>query len=125
MIAGVVGEANRPEPIPLPKIRSANTQNEKSTGSSISPVKQHAASSRPAVANGRGPYRSDKVPEIGPAISKPAVSSRRQISAHSGVSAKSYPCNARQIPVRQTTTMHFNPPPAIEPIKLAHPPAAS
>src|SRR6202162_1730022 len=47
MIAEVLGEANRPEPIPLPKISSANTQNEKSTGSSISPVKQHAASSRP------------------------------------------------------------------------------
>src|ERR1700730_16008108 len=74
MIAEVLGEANRPEPTPLPKMSSANTQNEKLIGSSISPVKQHVASSRPAVANGRGPYRSDKVPEMGPAIRKPAVS---------------------------------------------------
>ena len=77
MIAEVLGAANRPDPIPLPKISSANSQNEKLTGSIISPVKQHAASSRPAVANGRGPYRSDRVPEIGPAIRKPAVSGSR------------------------------------------------
>src|SRR5580704_17604575 len=74
MIAEVLGEANRPEPIPLPKISSANTQNEKSTGSKISPVKQHTASSRPAVANARGPYRSDSVPEMGPASRNPPVS---------------------------------------------------
>ena len=41
---------------------------------SIRPVKQQAASSRPEVANGFGPYRSDSVPDIGPAIRKPAVS---------------------------------------------------
>src|SRR5579875_311428 len=74
MIAEVFGEANSPEPIPLPKISSANSQYGKFTGSSISPVKQHAASSRPAVANGRGPYRSDSAPETGPATRKPAVS---------------------------------------------------
>ena len=74
MIAAVLGEANRPEPIPLPKISSANIQYWKSTGSSISPVKQTAATSSPAVANRRGPYRSDRTPEIGPAIRKPAVS---------------------------------------------------
>src|SRR5580698_3978735 len=74
MIAAVLGEANRPEPMPLPKISSANIQYWKFTGSSIRPVKQNAATSSPAVANRRGPYRSDKTPEIGPAIRKPAVS---------------------------------------------------
>src|SRR6202012_2060260 len=36
MIAAVFGAANRPEPTPLPKIRSANTQYQKSPGSGIS-----------------------------------------------------------------------------------------
>ena len=40
----------------------------------MSPTKQMAARSSPEVANSRGPYRSDSVPEIGPAIRKPAVS---------------------------------------------------
>src|ERR1700740_2863710 len=53
MIAAVLGAATRPEPIPLPKMSSANTQYEKSMGSIISPAKQQAATSRPAVANGR------------------------------------------------------------------------
>src|SRR6185437_282869 len=74
MIAEVLGEANSPEPTPLPKISKANRGKEKFTGSNISPPKQIAASTSPAVANGRGPYRSDRVPEIGPAIRKPAVS---------------------------------------------------
>src|SRR6202021_1641926 len=68
MIAAVLGEANRPEPTPLPKISSANTQYEKSIGSSIRPVKQAAATSSPPVANGRAPYRSDRMPDSGPAI---------------------------------------------------------
>ena len=74
MIADVLGEANRPEPTPLRKISPPNSQNGKLTGSSISPVNAHAARSSPAVANGRGPYRSDRIPEIGPAIRNPAVS---------------------------------------------------
>src|ERR1700729_2180590 len=43
MIAAVLGDANRPEPTPLPKISSANPQYEKPMGSSIRPVKQAAA----------------------------------------------------------------------------------
>jgi Ala-tRNA(Pro) deacylase len=74
MIAEVLGAANRPEPTPLPKISSANSGYGKSTGSSMSPTKQMAARSSPEVANSRGPYRSDSVPETGPAIRKPAVS---------------------------------------------------
>jgi hypothetical protein len=74
MIAAVFGAANRPEPIPLPKISSANTQYEKSIGSAISPAKQQAATSSPAVANGRAPNRSDSLPEIGPEMRNPAVS---------------------------------------------------
>ncbi len=60
MIAEVLGEANSPEPMPLPKMSSANAQYGKSTGSSIRPQNAHAATSRPAVANGRGPNRSDR-----------------------------------------------------------------
>ena len=74
MIAEVFGEANRPEPSPLPKMISAKAQYGKSTGSSMSPVKAQAATSSPAVANRRGPYLSDSHPETGPAIRKPAVS---------------------------------------------------
>ena len=74
MIAAVFGAANRPEPIPLPKMSSANTQYEKSTGNSMRPAKQHAATSRPPVANGRAPNRSDSLPESGPAMRNPAVS---------------------------------------------------
>ena len=60
MIAEVFGEANRPEPSPLQKMISANTQYGKLTGSSSRPAKAAAETSRPAVANGRGPYRSDR-----------------------------------------------------------------
>src|ERR1700744_353965 len=59
MIPATLGEANSPEPTPLPKISRANIQYEKSTGSSSSPMKQRAARARPPVANGRGPYLSD------------------------------------------------------------------
>src|SRR6185437_1512946 len=72
MIAAVFGAANRPEPMPLPKISSANAQYGKLIGSIIRPVKQHAATSRPPVANGRAPNRSDRRPEIGPAMRNPA-----------------------------------------------------
>src|SRR5215472_7463561 len=74
MMAEVLGEANRPEPIPLPKMSSANAQYGNTIGSSISPVKQAPATSRPAVANGRAPYRSLSVPDSGPAMRNPAVS---------------------------------------------------
>src|ERR1700744_9519 len=49
MIAAVFGAANRPEPTPLPKISSANTQYGNTIGSIIRPVKQQAATSRPPV----------------------------------------------------------------------------
>ena len=74
MMADVLGEANRPEPTPLKKMIVANSQYGKSSGSAIRPQNAAAATSSPAVANGRGPYRSDSVPEIGPAIRNPAVS---------------------------------------------------
>ena len=74
MIAEVFGEANRPLPTPLPKMISANAQYGKSAGSSISPVNAAATTSRPAVANSRCPCLSDRYPDTGPAIRKPAVS---------------------------------------------------
>ncbi len=74
MMADVLGEANRPEPTPLKKMIVANSQYGKSSGSTIRPMNAQVATSRPAVANGRGPYLSDRVPEIGPAIRNPAVS---------------------------------------------------
>src|SRR5882757_5953512 len=73
MIAEVLGEANRPEPTPLKKMIVANSQYGKTSGSAIRPMNAQVATSRPAVANGRGPYLSDRVPEIGPAIRNPAV----------------------------------------------------
>src|SRR5215472_9668013 len=74
MMAEVFGEANRPEPIPLPKMRIANTGYGKSIGSIIRPRKHAAATTSPAVAKGRAPYRSESVPDSGPAMRKPAVS---------------------------------------------------
>src|ERR1700723_564763 len=68
MMAEVFGEANRPEPTPLPKISRPNAQYGNTIGSSIRPVKHKAARASPEVANGRGPYRSDSQPETGPAI---------------------------------------------------------
>src|SRR5271156_785230 len=65
MIAEVFGEVNRPEPTPLPTISNENAHSGKTTGSSIRPVKQRAGRMRPEVANSRGPYRSDRMPEIG------------------------------------------------------------
>ena len=41
----------------------------------------------PAVAMPREPNRSDRMPETGPEIRKPAVSGSRKMPAHSGVSA--------------------------------------
>src|SRR6202142_56375 len=72
MIAEVFGEANRPEPSPLQKMRSPNSENGNPPGSTTSPVTAPAPGGGPAVANGRGPYRSDSIPEIGPAIRNPA-----------------------------------------------------
>src|SRR5262249_34582152 len=60
MIADVLGEANIPEPSPLHKMISANSQYGNLTGSSKSPAKAAAETSSPAVANGRGPNRSDR-----------------------------------------------------------------
>ena len=60
MIEDVFGEANRPEPSPLQKMIAAKTGYGKSMGSSISPVNPQAATSSPAVANKREPYRSDR-----------------------------------------------------------------
>jgi hypothetical protein len=62
IMAEVFGEANRPEPSPLPRMMSVKAQYGKSTGSSISPVNASALSGSPEVANGRGPYRSGQVP---------------------------------------------------------------
>src|SRR5215831_10288381 len=74
MIAEVLGEANSPDPTPLQKMISANAQYGNCTGSSIRPTNAQAATSRPVVANSRGPYRSDSHPDTGPASRNPVVS---------------------------------------------------
>src|SRR5260370_16269068 len=73
MMDEVFGDAKRPEPIPLQKMISAKIQYGKLIGSSISPVKPQAATSSPAVAKGRAPYRPDREPDIGPPIRNPPV----------------------------------------------------
>src|SRR5215469_10763914 len=62
MMAEVFGEVNRPEPTPLPKMSRAKTGYGKSMGSSVRPTKHAAATSNPAVANGRAPNLSDSTP---------------------------------------------------------------
>src|SRR5262249_710632 len=73
-MAEVLGEANSPEPMPLQRMIRAKAQYGKSTGSAMSPQNAAAATSRPAVANGRGPNRPDRYPDTGPASRNPQVS---------------------------------------------------
>ena len=53
---------------------SPNSQYEKFTGNNSRRPKESAAASIPPAANGRDPYRSERMPEMGPATKKPAVS---------------------------------------------------
>ena len=71
---------------------AASSAYEKLTGSIASRKKLSAETSIPPVANGRGPYRSERIPEIGPAMRKPIVSGSIRIPAQSGVAAKLTPC---------------------------------
>ena len=64
----------------------------------------------PPVANGRAPKRSDRMPDIGPAMRKPKVSGKMAIPAHNGVRAKSYPCSGNQMPCSQMMSMNIRPP---------------
>ncbi len=63
-------------PIETPIIAStsANSGNGKSIGSSVSRKKLTAEPSIPPVANQRAPKRSERYPEVGPAMSMPSVS---------------------------------------------------
>ncbi len=76
----------------------------------------------PPVANGRAPYRSERIPETGPAIRKPAVSGSMAIPAHSGVTLKAYPCCGSQIPWSQMISMNISPPRLSAARKLASTP---
>src|SRR5262249_42956119 len=85
MIEEELGEANIPEPIPFTATSSANAQDGKFTGSSISPTKLSANTAIPAVAIPRDPNLSDRMPDVGPDTRKPAVIGSRKMPAHSGV----------------------------------------
>ncbi len=74
LFAARFGEANMPIDTPTIASTSANSQNEKSIGSSVSRKKLSAEPSIPPVANQRAPKRSDRYPDVGPAISMPIVS---------------------------------------------------
>ena len=69
-----------------------------------------AAPIMPAVANGRAPKRSDRNPEVGPAIRNPAVSGSMKMPAQSGVCSKLKPCCGSQMPCSQMISMNINPP---------------
>ena len=90
MIAEVFGEANRPEPIPLQKMISANTQYGKSTG------QQHQADERAGRDQQAGGGERARAVPVGqvPRDRARRSGSRRSAAAcrcpaHSGVSAKS------------------------------------
>ena len=65
MIDDVLGAANMPLPIPFAAMSRAKAQYEKSTGSSIRPMKLPPNTTIPAVAKPRAPKRSDRVPASG------------------------------------------------------------
>ena len=69
-----LGAAKAPMASPLRSRRAAKAGNGKLTGSSSSRPKERAAASMPPVAKGREPKRSERKPEIGPAMRKPTVS---------------------------------------------------
>ena len=52
------------------------------------PSRASPLSTRPRVANGRGPYRSASRPASGPEMKKPTVSGIMAMPAHSGVRSK-------------------------------------
>ena len=65
---------------------------------------------RPAVANSLAPNRSDSAPATGPTSRNPTVSGTIEMPAHSGVSAKLFPCCGSQIPCSQMISMNWIPP---------------
>ena len=86
MIEEELGAANMPVPIPFTAMSRAKTQYGKSTGSSIRPMKLLPNTAIPAVAMPRVPNRSDRVPDTGPEMRKPAVRGSRKMPHHRGVS---------------------------------------
>jgi hypothetical protein len=74
MMPAMLGEKNRPPPMPLTSSRPPNCQYGKFTGSRMRPRNEAVAMSMPPVANGRAPNRSDRYPDNGPNTSEPTVS---------------------------------------------------
>ena len=95
---------------PRRKSRGPKTMYEKSMGRSSRSPKEIPAPIIPPVAKGRAPYRSERIPVTGPAMSRPRVSGIMAIPAHNGVRAKSYPWRGSQIPWSQITSMNISPP---------------
>ena len=73
MIPARLGEANIPIATPLSKSSSANQIYEKLIGRNVKSMKLIAAAAIPPVAKGLAPYRSERIPDKGPAIRKPTV----------------------------------------------------
>ena len=84
--AARLGEAKRPIEAPIANSTAANTPKEKSIGNRLSSTNDSAEPSIPPVANQRAPKRSDRYPDVGPAISMPSVSGSMYRPARSGVS---------------------------------------
>ena len=74
MMAAVLGAANMPKATPLRKMTQAKSSRRSSAGRAISSRKLSAASTMPVVAKGRAPWRSERIPETGPATRNPSVS---------------------------------------------------
>ena len=69
-----LGAENKPIPAPDMKIRTPKSRYLKSVGSTSSPAKAAADTSKPPEAKARAPCRSDSQPDIGPATTNPKVS---------------------------------------------------
>ena len=84
----VFGATNMPIDAPTRKSSNPKGRYEKSAGRNMSSPKPTAEQIMPAVANRREPSRSDRNPEVGPPMRKPAVNGSMKIAAQNGVDSK-------------------------------------
>src|SRR3984957_21186998 len=88
MTAARLGEPNDAMNSPVKNNRTAKVGYGKSPGMNSRRRKQTAEPTMPPLAKSRAPKRSDRIPEIGPAMSSPAVRGRMAMPAHNGVRSK-------------------------------------
>ena len=82
------GATNIPIDTPTRNSSEANGRYEKFAGSSINRPKPIAEQIIPAVAKPRAPRRSERKPDVGPPMRKPAVRGSMKIAAQNGVDSK-------------------------------------